>query len=80
MSILKTMQVFHSETLETENKPSREAGHKNLYATENNNMAIIEASSEQIEASNAVVKAPKPRQGMELMSYATQEERSYYHS
>ena len=42
------MQVYHGETVETGN----------------NNTAILQASSEQIEPNNAVVEAPKPRDGI----------------
>lgn len=59
------MQVYHGETLETENKHSREAEHKNVaIAAENNNAAIPEAPSRQTEPSNAAPEAPKPRDGV----------------
>ena len=55
------MQVYHGETIKTENKPSRDADYKKTnITTENNNAAISDASVEQIEANNAVVESRHP--------------------
>ena len=57
-----TMQVYHSEIVE--NKTDREAEYKNIsIVTENNNVAVSDVSSKQIEESNRV-EAPKPRDGI----------------
>lgn len=59
------MQVYHGETLENENKPSRDANYeKTNIPTENNNVAVSDASVEQIEVNNAVVEVHKPRDGI----------------
>ena len=59
------MQVYHGETVENENKPHKEADHKNVaIAAENNNVAVSDTPSEPIEANNAVVEVAKPRDGI----------------
>ncbi len=59
------MQVYHGESVESENKPSREADYKNTtIVTENNNIPAPEASMEQIEPNNAAVEVHKPRDGI----------------
>ena len=59
------MQVYHGETIKTENKPSRDANYeKTNIPTENNNVVVSDAPSEQIEVNNAVVESSKPRDGI----------------
>ena len=59
------MQVYHGETVENENKPSRDAGYKNTAtSTENNNITVSDASSEQIEVNNNINEVVRPRDGI----------------
>ena len=59
------MQVYHGETIKTENKPSRDANYeKTNIPTENNNVVVSDAPSEQIEVNNTVVESSKPRDGI----------------
>ena len=56
------MQVYNGRTVKIGNKLFREVHHKNVaIIAENNNVAIPEASSEQIEPSNPASEVPKPR-------------------
>lgn len=59
------MQVYHSKTVENENKPSTEADYKNMaIVTENNNTSTPEASNEQIETNNIITEVYKPKDGI----------------
>lgn len=59
------MQVYHSKTVENENKPSTEVDYKNIaVVTGNNNTTTPEASNEQIETNNIITEAAKPKDGI----------------
>lgn len=59
------IQGYHDETVENENKPHTEAEYKNsTIVTENNNVAVSDVSTGQLETNNTLAEVAKPRDGI----------------